>query len=561
VETVSGDSPHKDAVSRSAPRIGLDTENVEGVDDNLIAINTEAHSLHTDRGVGQRVIVHGGMQAGSQTIDHYDLTALDFSGQPQGGAMRLSHTSNFNPLGGTYIAEARNFVSPIDDTEWGGIPTSGMALWLKADSLDLSDGDSITSWKDVSGNGHEFTQVTASAQPTYRASDSDFNNMPVVDCDGNDYLATPFTAELNTNQMSLFIVAASDTDDNSYQGIVESRSSTPVTRSGFNIYAKWSGTDQWGFWWGKDTAWGQIYLSGLTVNTPDIITATIAGGDGAGATATQTLRINGTQELQKTEAYWKSTAQSYQIANVPTPYYLNGQIAEVIQYNRALSTTEIQQVEGYLAEKYGITAGSAWKSSNPYQSDTNGHQRTNLTDKRISYMLRPVRLLDKQHAEMFRSNLNLHSSSPQYGSNYFGATAGGKYGLYVYETTNGQASAGSYIRSTNPDTNPPYAPAYYMDISASDTVPMSQGPKIIGTAATGFDSSLLDNEVTRVIISENTLQHYRADASRRRTHQEGESKEERMDYTVQPRFSQSLHPKGHKGDVTYNSNDHSGDAS
>jgi hypothetical protein len=170
-------------------------------------------------------------------------------------------------------------------------------------------------------------------------------------------------------------------------------------------------------------------------------------------------------------------------------------------------------------------------------------------------------LLDKQHAEMFRPNLNLHSSSPQYGSNYFGATAGGKYGLYVYETTNGQASAGSYIRSTNPDTNPPYAPAYYMDISASDTVPMSQGPKIIGTAASGFDSSLLDNEITRVVMSENTLQHYRADAARRRTHQEGESKEERMDYTVQPRFSQSLHPKGHKGDVSYNSNDHSGDAS
>ena len=562
VETVSGDSPHKDAVSRSAPRIGLDTENVEGVDDNLIAINTEAHSLHSDRGVGQRVIVHGGMQAGSQTIGHYDLTALDFSGLPQGGAMRLSHTSNFNPLGGTYIAEARNFVSPIDDTEWGGIPTSGMALWLKADSLDLADGDAVTSWKDVSGNGHEFTQATASAQPTYRASDSDFNNMPVVDCDGtNDLLSVAFSEELNTAQMSLFVVATSDTDDGSYQGIVESRSSTPVTRAGFNIYAKWSGTDQWGFWWGKDTAWGQLYsTTNLIAGTPHIITATIAGGDGAGATATQTLRISGTQEATTSSAFWKSTAGTYQIGNVPTPYYLNGQIAEIIQYNRALSTTEIQQVEGYLSEKYGITCASIWKSSNPYQTDTNGHQRTNLTDKSISYMLRPVRLLDKQHAEMFRPNLNLHSSSPQYGSNYFGATAGGKYGLYVYETTNGQASVGSYIRSTNPDTNPPYAPAYYMDISASDTVPMSQGPKIIGTAASGFDSSLLDNEITRVVMSENTLQHYRADAARRRTHQEGESKEERMDYTVQPRFSQSLHPKGHKGDVSYNSNDHSGDA-
>jgi len=564
VETVSGDSPHKDAVSRSAPRIGLDTENVEGVDDNLIAINTEAHSLHTDRGVGQRVIVHGGMQAGSQSIGHYDLTSLDFGGQPQGGVMRLSHTSNFNPLGGTYIAEARNFVSPIDDTDWGGIPTSGMALWLKADSLDLADGAAVTSWKDVSGNGHEFTQSTASAQPTYIASSPNVNNMPVIDCDGDDKLETPFDARLNTAEVTVFVVAWADSDDNAIHGIIESRATSPVNRSGFNLYIRMDSNNRWQWWAGSNTTW--TTLSSATNSAvggqAELVTASITGGDGNGSTATIKMNLQGAGNYTATGNYWKADEGNYIVGNVPISYYLNGKIAEVIQYNRALTIEEERQVEGYLAEKYGFTYNvSQWKSSNPYQTDTNGHQRTNLTDKRISYMLRPVRLLDKQHAEMFRSNLNLHSSSPQYGSNYFSATAGGKYGLYVYETTSGQASAGSYIRSTNPDTNPPYAPAYYMDISTSDTVPMSQGPKIIGTAATGFDSSLLDNEITRVIISENTLQHYRADASRRRTHQEGESKEERMDYTVQPRFSQSLHPKGHKGDVTYNSNDHSGDAS
>ena len=59
MENIVGDSPHKDAVSRSSPRIGLDTENLQGVDTNQIIINTEAHSLHTDRNVGQRVILQG----------------------------------------------------------------------------------------------------------------------------------------------------------------------------------------------------------------------------------------------------------------------------------------------------------------------------------------------------------------------------------------------------------------------------------------------------------------------------------------------------------------------
>ena len=480
-------------------------------------------TAYTDRGVGQRVIMQGGMQVGSQTVGHYDLTALDFSGQPQGGAMRLSHTSNFNPLGGTYIAEARNYVSPLDDTEWGGIPTSGMALWLKADSLDLANGAAVTSWKDVSGNGHEFTQGTVSSQPDFVATDSDYNNKPHVHFDGDDALATTFSSGLNPNNFTAFIVSTVDADDGNYHGIVENRDGN----TGWILYARMSGsTNYWQWRTGTGSAVTTMSAGSNTVvpNTPSIVTLRMSGSDGAGGgTTTQNLFVNGVSEVTSSAVFTKKTATTAMpILGDVGSFELTGQMAEVIIYSSALSDQQRLQVEGYLAEKYGITAASAWKSSNPYHTDTNGHQRTNVTDKRISYMLRPVRLLDKQHAEMFRSNLALHSSSPQYGSNYFGATAGGKYGLYVYETTNGKASVGSYIRATNPDTNPPYAPAYYMDISASDTVPMSQGPKIIGTGESNFDSSLLDNEVTRIVMSENTLQHYRADAARRRTHQEGE---------------------------------------
>jgi len=325
VEDFTGDTPHKDAISRSSPRIGIDSENIEGVDDNLIAINTEAHSLHTDRNVGQRVVMEGGLTAGSQTLTDYDLTGLTFAAQPQGGAMRLTHTSNFNPMGGTYLAETRNFLAPISDKDWGGI-------------------------------------------------------------------------------------------------------------SGSN------------------------------------------------------------------------------------------------------------------------------KTSNPYETNVHvSNKQTNLTDKKVTFMLRPVRLLDKQHVEMFRPNNNLHSSSPQYGANYFSATAGGKYGMYVYEVENGRASSGYYIRSTNPDTNPPYAPLYVMDISGDESVPVSKGPKLPGISETSFDSTKLNNAVTRIVISENTLQHYRADAARRRSRIDSDETTKRMDFSVVPRFSQALHPKGHKGDVTYNTSDHTGD--
>ena len=568
VENIVGDSPHKDAISRSSPRIGLDTENLEGVDTNQIIINTEAHSLHTDRNVGQRVVLQGGFTTGNQTLGDYDLTALTFAGQPQGGALRMSHTSNFNPLGGTYLAETRNYLSPIDDSNWGGIPTSGMVLWLKADEIDLADGAAVTSWKDSSGNSHDFSQGTSSLQPTLVASESSFNNMPAVRHDGSDKLATAFDADLNTNQFTVFIVPAVSSDTDAIESIIDNRSASPVTRSGWNFYADMrnsGGANNWEFWVGKDTGWQSINAGTDSVSTsgvPSILVGQISGGDGAGASATQVFRVNGAEIGTASPGFYKSTADSFQLGtNATSSYQLNGEIAEIIQYNRALSTIEIQQVEGYLAEKYGITATSAWKSSNPYQTDTNGHERTNVIDKKITYMMRPVRMMDKQHIEMFRSNLNLHSSAPQYGSNYFSATAGGKYGLFLYSVDNGRAAGGSYIRATNPDTNPPYTPAYYMDISASDTVPMSKGPSIKGTGVTGFDTASIDNEVTRVIISENTLQHYRSDAPRRRTYTKESKTVTGKNYYIQPRFSQSLHPKGHKGDVDFNSTDHSGDGS
>ena len=248
-----------------------------------------------------------------------------------------------------------------DEVRPSQLPVSNSVLWLKADSLDLKDGEAVTSWADATGNGRTFVQGTASAQPKFIASDGDFNDHPVVDCDGGDKLAmASFDAGLNTNEFTLFVVAASDTDGGSHQGIIESRSGTPVTRSGFNIYAKWSGTNQWSYWWGGNTGWGQLSSSTtLTLSKPDIVTATMSGGDGAGATATQTLRINGAQEATGTSAFWKSTGDPAQVGLVPGSFYLNGQIAEVIQYDRVLTTAETSAVEAYLSLKYAKTLHSS----------------------------------------------------------------------------------------------------------------------------------------------------------------------------------------------------------
>lgn len=191
-------------------------------------------------------------------------------------------------------------------------------------------------------------------------------------------------------------------------------------------------------------------------------------------------------------------------------------------------------------------------SSNPYQDSTQKSltARTNTADKSVRFLMRPTKVLDNRHIELFRPN-TVANQGPQNSSNFYRATSGGKYGMFTYEATNARTG-------THTPTSPPYQPVYTVDPSGSLTVPTSQGPKIPGADMATFSKTSLNQTTGRVIMSENTLEHFRSDAPRRQTSGE-ETQESRPDYSVQPRFSQGLHPKGEDGTSSYNTGDHSGE--
>ena len=555
-------SYHYNLVSRSSPKIGLDVENVEGIDNNHVIITTEAYSLHSDRNVGHKGIIN------DRFYTHYHGTHTAF-----GTVYPFTETSMLSPYGGSYIMEKKNFLQPISLGTWGSLSTSGLVLWLRADSLDLEDGDSVASWTDI--NGIEFTQGTASAQPTFIADGGvAVNNKPLVDCDGNDLLSTPFNANLNTNEVSVFVVALVDVDDNGIHGIIESRGSSPVARSGFNLYGRMDSNNTWQWWGGADSGWTVVSSANntLVAGQPSIITASITGGNGAGSFALHSLSVNGGTPATANAAFWKADAGNYQLGNVPSSFFLNGKIAEVIQFNRVLNDWEKKHWEGYLATKYNISGPTKWKSPNPYFS-SGFNTDNNKIDKDISFLIRPIRVLNKYQVRMGEF-LAMSSGSPQYQGNglkqnYFYSTMGGKYGTFAYNMPNARASEGYYLRATNPDTNPPYAPIVDNMLVGTDERALSASFTYLDATNTEYVNPLetsqlvpsLRNDINNVIITENTLQHYRADASRRRTEVEDGTNITRKDFSIEPRFSQSLHPKGHKNDVSYNKGDHTGDGS
>jgi len=247
----------------------------------------------------------------------------------------------------------------LDDNRPTTLPISNPVLWLKADSLDLKDGASVSSWIDSSPNKWEFTQGTASAQPTFIKRNSSVNNMPVIDCDGNDFLSLPFQEKLNSIETTVFVVGFVDSDDGNVHGLVESRSGTPVARSGFNLYARMDSGNEYQLWGGANSGWIQAVTPNDTAvgGEAALLTGKIFGGDGGGSTATLELYQNGYMEPSAgtvTGGFYRATGGTYQVGSVPSSYHLNGKIAEVIQYDRKLTTAEQYEVEAYLARKYDI---------------------------------------------------------------------------------------------------------------------------------------------------------------------------------------------------------------
>ena len=62
----------------------------------------------------------------------------------------------------------------------------------------------------------------------------------------------------------------------------------------------------------------------------------------------------------------------------------------------------------------------------------------------------------------------MKSGSPQETTNFYRATAGGKYGMFTSDAPSAR---------TGTPSNPPYAPVYTVDPTSSLTVPNSQGPE------------------------------------------------------------------------------------
>ena len=208
---------------------------------------------------------------------------------------------------------------------------SGLLGWWKADALGLSDGATVTSWTDSSGNARHLTGVGT----TYETAE--INGLAIVRFDGvDDQLSVAFTCNQPHTRFyvakyrSAFTAQESFADNHSSVGSGRAQMYRPASTT-IGMYAAGGITTA--------TTPQAYHVYGVVFNgASSLITidgaAPVTGSTGTGAgTNTGGIRLG---------------------SNASPGEWADADVAEVIVYDTALGTTNRESVEDYLKSKYAL---------------------------------------------------------------------------------------------------------------------------------------------------------------------------------------------------------------
>ena len=234
------------------------------------------------------------------------------------------------------------------------VPTSitGCRLWLDAaDSatIGFSSGSNVNQWADKSGNGLHASNT--SLYPTYTGSNLVFNGLKQL-------LLPPFipTATQNITIATVWTCTSASTGG-AFQSIIEQTGTASgtwwrymiqgYTFGGRNAYMY--GINEYG-----DNPVPISNFPTFVIGTPNLsfISQTSANG------VNFTLSNFASGSLYGTQTYGTGVSAGSQasIGSNTNGEPFTGTINEIIIYNAALSTTDRQKVEAYLAQKWALTS-------------------------------------------------------------------------------------------------------------------------------------------------------------------------------------------------------------
>jgi hypothetical protein len=218
----------------------------------------------------------------------------------------------------------------------GGVGnTTNIEAWLDASTLSFSNGASVNTWADSSGNGNDAVDVIGNATPTFEINQ--INGHPVVDFSSNAVLE--FNSNISTLETTIFSVHNSPAGSGTSPFSLSNHLILESTDKIFPVYY---------------TPLQYSTRISKARNSFSVFSLSSAGGV-SGANFTLTNNANSISGVRSQGAGLSSSTIGCRNS---TTYeaFSNNKVAELIIFNEKLNSAKRKIVGNYLAGKYNLTA-------------------------------------------------------------------------------------------------------------------------------------------------------------------------------------------------------------
>jgi hypothetical protein len=246
-----------------------------------------------------------------------------------GGLPTIGGTAGITGVGGAVMGDAGE-VPPI--------PTDGLALWLRADRGVVQTNGVVQQWLDQSGQGMDAIQTASNLQPKFLATG--LNNLPTLDFGGAAYMKLPAGFSDSTKGLSWFVVLTSTEPQRA--SIQEMSNGSEIEDLEIGVYQS-----IWQYEVQNDNV-----QSGMVAPEPSLY-AVVHRPD-----ETVDLRLDSALIGQTNFALPDKVVREQNFVG-QTLYadcdVFQGQISEIVMYDRAVTDKEIPTIEGYLHDHWSFT--------------------------------------------------------------------------------------------------------------------------------------------------------------------------------------------------------------
>ena len=223
---------------------------------------------------------------------------------------------------------------------------SNLQLWLRADSGLTHASGIVSQWSDQSGFNNHYLQANVSRQPQFIQQNNILNNLPSVRFDGlDDFMSgSIIIPNFNNSSFTIFIIANGESQNSSISSLFSiATASTGLyicRRPSTNVFGVFNNNSN------KMSTSGTFPGAGYNFKVFTI---------SKDLNNSLNLYSNGVNVFISTLPGMTSAFSSnvnYQLGAGNSSNFFKGDIAEIIIYNRVLTSSEQQQVENYLMDKY-----------------------------------------------------------------------------------------------------------------------------------------------------------------------------------------------------------------